>query len=229
MFNFEEQIEKYRRELMEFSKAIPEMPCEECDSSEETEDAIPVMAQPKAEEETEVEFIPEQTESEAMTEEESAPLPERQKINLVPNVTYNSYDDFMAKNSSSGKMKVQVTAAETIPISNARVEVSVELPEGERELFSGLTDIDGIVDNITLPAPSAALSFDENSNIVPFAVYTVKVTNADYATAEYHNAPVFEGIKSIQPVTLVPLTQNGEEPGRTVYTDQTMNLFGGEN
>lgn len=209
MQNFDKAIEKYRRELIEFSKMnkvhTPEIIESEIEPIiEETEEEIvqPVMA----------EIV------------EDVPILNKGKLE-----PYKDYEDFLSKNSSTGQMKIQVTIAGTIPLPNAQVTVSVDLPDGEKELYSGYTDIDGIIDPVTLPAPPVSLSFDENSTTVPYSVYNVKVTHPDFSPAEFKNAPVFDSIKSIQSVILVPNTENGDIPGSILVENEPMNLYGGEN
>ncbi|MBP9989415.1 MAG: hypothetical protein KBT46_07940 [Ruminococcus sp.] len=215
MKNFDEQIEEYKKALLEFSKNCQDFP------EEELPEAVPVISQNV---ENTTDEPKEEIESPVISDE----APPNRPVEISAYETYDNYDDFIAKNGSNGKMKIQVTAGQTIPVSNAKTDISVTLRDEERTLFTGYTDIDGIVDNINLPAPAIALSLDENNSTVPFSVYNIKITHPDYAPAEYRNAPVFESVKSIQPVNLVPLTENGDEPGRTVYDEQPMVLYGGE-
>lgn len=203
MHNLEDMIEKYRQELVEFSKQMPQESAETV-TSEKSETAVPVMA---------------------------SALP------FVSNVggdseteMYKDYDEFEQKNKSQGSMRVQVTAGgRSFPIINAIVEIRVPLETGDREIFSGYTDINGIVDNINLPAPDSRISLDEdNTTVAPYAVYEVTVTHPEFAKSEFFNVPVFSGTKSIQPVRLVPLTKTGREPGTVSVPNQPMGLYGGE-
>lgn len=223
MNNFEDQIEKYRQELLEFSKNNPIIHIQ---PSHEPDIAV-TSAEPENMPEA-VETLAQNVEAEPEIEPEPIRLSQPEKSEIASYETYDSYEDFIEKNGSRGTLKVQVTAGQTIPISNAKVDVSVVLKNGERNLVTEYTDIDGIVDNISLPAPPVALSLNEENTTVPFSVYTIKISHPDYAPAEYKNAPIFESVKSIQPVTLVPLTENGDEPGRAVYDEQPMVLSGGD-
>lgn len=206
MHELEKMIEKYRQELVEFSKQ--NIAADEDFFSEEKDEkdvqAIPVMANA-------LKF--------------PVTAGEKEKID-----TYADYEDFQKKNPSKGSMKVQVTAGgQSYPIINAIVKVRIPLRTGDREIFSGYTDINGIVDNIVLPAPDSSISFDEeNSTVPPFSVYEVMVTHPNFAKSEFFNVPVFANIKAIQPAQMVPLTETGEEPGTVAIPDQSMGLFGGE-
>ena len=206
MHELEKMIEKYRQELVEFSKQ--NTPADEDFFSEEKDEkdvqAIPVMAN-------------------ALRFPVNAG--EKEEIDA-----YVDYEDFQKKNPSKGSMKVQVTAGgQSYPVINAVVRVRIPLRTGDREIFSGYTDINGIVDNIVLPAPDTSISFDEeNSTVPPFSVYEVTVTHPNFAKSEFFNVPVFANIKAIQPAQMVPLTETGEEPGTVTIPEQSMGLFGGE-
>ena len=206
MHELEKMIEKYRQELVEFSKQ--NTPADEDFFSEEKDgkavQSIPVMANA-------LRF----------------PINAGEKEEID---TYADYEDFQKKNPSKGSMKVQVTAGgQSYPVINAVVRVRIPLRTGDREIFSGYTDINGIVDNIVLPAPDSSISFDEeNSTVPPFSVYEVTVTHPNFAKSEFFNVPVFADIKAIQPAQMVPLTETGEEPGTVTIPEQSMGLFGGE-
>ncbi len=195
-------IEKYRRELVEFSgqssfaeeSAVEE---KEPDFAPVMANALPFIGNVGADQETEF---------------------------------YKNFEDFQNKNPSKGSMRVQVTSGgRSYPIINAIVKVSVPLETGDREIYSGYTDINGIVDNIVLPAPDSSYSLDEqNTTVEPYAVYEVTVTHPDFAKSEFFNVPVFANIKAIQPARLVPLTETGGEPGTVNIPEQPMGLFGGD-
>lgn len=203
MHDLEKMIEKYRQELVEFSMQSP--PADEAVfKGERSENVAPAMANA-------LNFM-----SDVGASEETE--------------TYKNYEDFENKNPSKGSMRVQVTSGgRSFPIINAIVKVRIPLDTGDREIFSGYTDINGVVDNIVLPAPDSSISLDENNSTVPpFAVYEITVTHPDFAKSELFNVPVFANIKAIQPARMVPLTETGEEPGTVTIPEQSMGLFGGD-
>lgn len=201
MRELEKMIEKYRQELVEFSRQSSTAADEMFKSRE---DAMPVMAK----------ALPFVGNSGAAKETEF----------------YKNYEDFQNKNPSKGSLRVQVTSGgRSFPIINAIVKISAPLETGSRELYSGYTDINGVVDNITLPAPDSSYSLDEqNTTVEPYAVYEVTVTHPDFAKSEFFNVPVFANIKAIQPARLVPLTESGGEPGTVNVPEQNMALYGGD-
>lgn len=203
MHDLEKMIEKYRQELVEFSMQSP--PADEAVFKEEqSENVAPAMANA-------LNFM-----SDVGASEETE--------------TYKNYEDFENKNPSKGSMRVQVTSGgRSFPIINAIVKVRIPLDTGDREIFSGYTDINGVVDNIVLPAPDSSISLDENNlTVPPFAVYEITVTHPNFAKSEFFNVPVFANIKAIQPARMVPLTETGEEPGTVTIPEQSMGLFGGD-
>lgn len=203
MHDLEKMIEKYRQELVEFSMQSP--PADEAVfKGERSENVAPAMANA-------LNFM-----SDVGASEETE--------------TYKNYEDFENKNPSKGSMRVQVTSGgRSFPIINAIVKVRIPLDTGDREIFSGYTDINGVVDNIVLPAPDSSISLDENNlTVPPFAVYKITVTHPNFAKSEFFNVPVFANIKAIQPARMVPLTETGEEPGTVTIPEQSMGLFGGD-
>lgn len=211
MHNFEDIIEKYKRELMEFSKQV----------SVHTESYEEPFVQ-KYRETAEVIAQPQQVAEQSARADEPTAL-------IKGNVLFSDYDDFLSGNSARGLLRVQVFSADrSFPVPNASVRVYVPLEDGERELFSGVTDADGVVDDISLPAPDSSISFDENSTIAPYATYIMRVDRAEYVPSFFNGIPVFDSVKSIQPVGLVPLSSDGKEPLQTVIPTETTTLFGGE-
>lgn len=203
MHDLEKMIEKYRQELVEFSMQSP--PADKAVfKGERSENVAPAMANA-------LNFM-----SDVGASEETE--------------TYKNYEDFENKNPSKGSMRVQVTSGgRSFPIINAIVKVRIPLDTGDREIFSGYTDINGVVDNIVLPAPDSSISLDENNSTVPpFAVYEITVTHPNFAKSEFFNVPVFANIKAIQPARMVPLTETGEEPETVTIPEQSMGLFGGD-
>ena len=204
MTNFEDMIEKYRQELVEFSRQSS------VHTAEET--------------------VTERMAAEAFAAEaELLPEPEEPQAVISGRIPFADYNEFVRNNPSEGLLRVQVfTANQAFPVPNATVRVYIRLAEGERELYSGITDVDGIADNIRLPAPDGSVSFNENSTVEPYAVYTLRVNKPSFSAAVFEGVPVFDSVKSIQPVELVPLSSDGNEPTQTVTQSEPMTLFGGE-
>lgn len=205
MDNIDNIIERYQQELMEFNAL----------HSHPEKDAAPVISRG---------FLP--------TEAEEKETPEKVSESPADTQTlYSGYDEFFKDNTQTGTLRVQVYAANrAFPISGA--EVSVFLPvsdSGSTELFNGITDINGVVDNITLAAPPFSLSqTPDNPQLKPYASYRILITHPQYADAEFVSVPVFAQRKSIQGVELIPLSATGEAPDTTPrsYPEPYFNLRG---
>lgn len=222
MHNLEDMIERYRRELMEFS---------EQNSLHTAPRAVPAAAE--VSEPAAVQDVFESRESSEnlntvpVMAEVSRPAPKMEN-GFAGREPYTNYENFLQRNPAKGALRVQVFASGgSFPISNADVRVTVDLADGETQVFSGRTDENGILDNIELPAPDSSRSFDENSVVAPYTLFNIYVKYPGYAQAEYRNVPIFDSVKSIQPVELVPLTESGKEPGTTIYDGRPSELFGG--
>ncbi len=113
-----------------------------------------------------------------------------------------------------GYMIVRVTTARgAIPLEGAIVTVSDYFDEGESErgnaIATYITNSSGLTERIALPAPPRALSMSPG-NGKSYQTYNVKVDKDGYYQQNYINAPVFEGITSIQNADMIPLSDNGQ-------------------
>lgn len=127
-----------------------------------------------------------------------------------------TYEQFLSQNPGTGALRVQVfSGQQAVPIPNAEVIVTKEFADGQHVFFYGLTDISGIVDNIELPAPARSISEspqprgDGIQMTLPYSQYNVMVSEARHRSQEYTHVPIFDGIKSIQPVRMVPVQFGG--------------------
>ena len=125
--------------------------------------------------------------------------PTRQPLQDFP-VQNETYAAFRGYNTQSGFLRVQAFAGpQTIPVQGAQVLVTRDFTDGTRRFAAGQTDESGVLDGIVLPAPPGALAQNPGGT-VPYALYDIRVSHPDYRTEIYKQVPVFEGVKSIQPV-----------------------------
>lgn len=239
MDDFDNLIEKYRRELIELSKNNPiaEESTETSTASEEeavsaasvniitndkienTEECCSEAGNPTVET-NEIK----ETESASTAPVEVEPLTrvaDNEQVSTYVAPQFADYDEFLKNNPQSGSLKVQVYAAnQAFPIPNARVTVVLELLNGSREMFDGLTDINGIIDNIKLPAPDAEMSqAPSNTGVLPYSTYTTYIEHPDFVNEKFTNVPVFPGIKSIQGVELISRVNYGNQPESIVQNE----------
>ena len=198
MDDIENIIKRYQQELLEFSSQ----------NNIENPQVIPTVT---------MQFIQEPAED-GVTEN---PQPAVEQPAITALTYYSTYEDFLAANTERGSLRVQVFGGnQFFPISGARVKVSLPLAGGnEVQQFDAITDINGVVDNITLPAPPLSLSQSPNTTSErPFAYYTVTIEHPRYASSRFVNVPIFSDVKSVQNVQLVPLVGTGETPDTTVQS-----------
>ncbi len=113
-----------------------------------------------------------------------------------------SYSQFLSENPYTGYLKVQAFRGEqAFPVPDVQVRITRNFTDGERVFFEGATDQNGIIDGITLPAPSAENSLMPNGPINT-AVYTLTAQHPIYRAVRIPFA-VYEGITAIQPLQLL--------------------------
>ena len=115
--------------------------------------------------------------------------------------------------NSLGFLTVSVkTANGAIALNDAIVNV-YEFKEDENGsasngylLYSMRTNSVGQTEKIALPTKSASLS-EVPGNIKPYISYNVFASKEGYFDSDVINVPIFEGITSIQPINLIPLSE----------------------
>ncbi len=105
------------------------------------------------------------------------------------------------------------TARGAIPLEGVQITVRSYEPEfnvnrGE-VLQTLITGRDGNTERISLPAPPAPES-QVSGNRQPFAIYNLEARREGYRGQNYFALPIFEGITAVQPVDMIPLSENGK-------------------
>ncbi len=107
------------------------------------------------------------------------------------------------------------TANKAYPIANAFVIITRQ-NGGKNELVRMLiTDENGMTETIALPAPSISYSETPGNSEKPFADYQVSVYAKGFYTIPEITVPVFSTVKSIQPISMIPLA-SFEQRGSTL-------------
>ena len=121
-----------------------------------------------------------------------------------------------------GKLVFRVsTAGGAIPLEGAQVVVRERRadthPDRGNAVAVMTSGVGGKTPVLSLPAPPRALSMSPTPDGAPppFACYDAEVTLSGYYAAEFVCIPVFDGITSVQPATLIPLPENGRPDGAT--------------
>lgn len=129
--------------------------------------------------------------------------PGQDPLQPIP-IELESYEGFLLQNPKKGELRIQATAGgRAVPIAGAEVTVSKTFTDGSQIFATAVTDASGIVDGIALPAPDKSQSQNPSGD-APYSVYTVTVSHPGYRSEIYTQVPIFDGIKSIQPVRLIP-------------------------
>jgi hypothetical protein len=126
------------------------------------------------------------------------------------------------------------TANGALPVKDALVNIyeNLEDENGTNSngylLYTMKTNALGQTEKIALPTKSKALS-TVPGNPRPFMSYNIFVSRDGFFDSDVINAPVFQGITSIQPISLIPLSEysnpNELEPqhdSRFVETPNTL-------
>lgn len=122
-----------------------------------------------------------------------------------------------------GTIIVEVTIArQAIPVEGAKVIVSSE-NNGE-VIATEITDKSGRTRPLKLSAPSSSLSQTPNSAIRPYTTYNIQVEYPGYYIENAIDVPVFDKIRSIQPIFLIPLSEKDIAEGELlIKEDQVLN------
>ncbi len=118
--------------------------------------------------------------------------------------------------TGEGKLVFQVTTAGgAIPLEGAEITVRTfsSVADSNRGTVVAVlhSGPDGKTELLTLPAPARSLTMQptKDGNPPPYALYDAEVNLDQYYTQSYISIPVFDGITSIQRVSLIPLPENG--------------------
>ena len=105
------------------------------------------------------------------------------------------------------------TARGAIPLEGVQITVRSYEPEFSANrgevLYTMVTGRDGNTERISLPAPPKGES--QSAGIrQPFSIYNLEARLEGYRGQNYFALPIFEGITAVQPVDMIPLSENGK-------------------
>ena len=111
---------------------------------------------------------------------------------------------FLTENPAFGTLIFQVTGGQgAFPVAGATVTITKPLDERLGISVTVTTDESGKTPPLSLPAPSRELSQSPNNGIV-YAAYQAEISAPNHVTTKIRDLPVFDGITTIQPVSLSP-------------------------
>ncbi len=139
----------------------------------------------------------------------------RSDISNFPMPSYDNLEEFERNNRGSGTIVFRVyTAREALPVENAVCKVTKIFNGDVHTFYTLVTDESGKTPARPLPAPSKELSQQSENLIQPFSLYDALVTREGYADVELKEIPVFDGVSSVQQVSMIPAPRmniTGEE------------------
>jgi len=117
--------------------------------------------------------------------------------------------DTLQNDQSYGRLVVRVSAASgSVPVAGATVVIrsAAQMPPIVT-IATLLTDESGLTAPLLIPTPPLAESLAPDGK-QPFAEISTEVSAGGYFTSSNINIPIYPGITSIQPVTLIPLPES---------------------
>ncbi len=114
--------------------------------------------------------------------------------------------DTLQNNQNYGRLVVRVSAGSgAVPISGATVIIRSSGNDFPiQTLVTLVTDESGLTDPVLILTPPLSESLTPGGKH-PFAEISTEVSANGYYTSSNLNIPIYPGITSIQPVTLIPL------------------------
>lgn len=117
------------------------------------------------------------------------------------------YQDFLRDNPGRGYLSIRAYAAnQAIPISGLRIVVSTNIDNNRVIFFEGSTNISGVIEGISLPAPR----LDQNNLDAPNKViYQIESSYIPGNISRVYDVNMYENISVIQNISIVPDTNMG--------------------
>ena len=122
----------------------------------------------------------------------------------------DDYQGFVGVNQKQGSLKVMAfTAYQAIPIENAEIIITKEIGGNNVLFFRGYTDSSGIIDNITLPAPTSG--YDDNSfQTSSTTSYKLTAIKDKYDSVKQYIINMIGDVKVLQYIKMTPIMDKGE-------------------
>ena len=126
--------------------------------------------------------------------------------------------------TSEASLQVRVTTAnEALPIQGALVTIRRENGEKTATERTLLTGISGLTESITLPAADPSMTLSPDSRFTPIT-YEVDVTAPRYYRVRNKGIPLYGGIDTVLPVSLIPLPEFEDGNDELTFTTPPNNL-----
>lgn len=135
-----------------------------------------------------------------------------ESISNFPVSKYSTIEAFEAGNTGGGSLVFMVfTANSALPVEGAEISVSTRIDGANHKMFEAITNQSGETAAQTLPAPSKELSQNAENDVQPFSLYDATVAKEGFAKIFLRDIPVFDGVRSIQRVAMIPELPNANQ------------------
>lgn len=112
------------------------------------------------------------------------------------------YQNFISENPGSGNLMIRSNAAGgAIPISGLNVVVSNIIDNMRVIFFSGVTDESGMINRISLPAPTQTPS---DLDIPKYLTYDITATYPKNNTVLTYRVNIYDNVCVVQNINIVP-------------------------
>lgn len=112
----------------------------------------------------------------------------------------NLYRQYINSNPKVGFLKIRAyTASEAVPIIGLNVVVSKIIDNNKIIFYEGKTDNSGVIDKISLPAPTLSL---DDLNAPNSTTYDISATYDDMESKYLVN--IYEGVYVVQTINVIP-------------------------
>lgn len=116
----------------------------------------------------------------------------------------SEYQTFIQENPDIGYLKVHAfTAYGAVPISGASILITKDIGNYKVVFFRGMTDENGMISNIELPAPKA-IPVSEPDIVPEYTVYDMTAIHEGYETLKKYSIGMFGDVRIIQYVKMIP-------------------------
>ena len=102
------------------------------------------------------------------------------------------------------------SAGGALPTAGTIVRILGSEEENRDVQFSLITDIDGISERISLPAPSRELSLSPGAVEPSYALYNIEISAPGFYTKKIYNVAVFDGEETVQSVNMIPIALHND-------------------
>ena len=92
----------------------------------------------------------------------------------------------------------------SIPLEAVNVTVRGTSEENRDVVYSLLTDVDGLTEDISLPTPSRIYSLSPDSPEIAYGLYEIKASREGYYSKTISDVAIFDGVRTVLPINMIP-------------------------